>query len=59
MNRVIRVDERSQVAEARREAVRLGQSVALDATSIDQLALTCTDAERPAARVEVAATVAR
>ena len=44
MNRVIRVDERSQVAEARREAVRLGQSVALDATSIDQLALAVTEA---------------
>jgi len=44
MNRVIRVDERSQVAEARREAVRLGQSVALDAASVDQLALAVTEA---------------
>lgn len=43
MNRVIRVDERSQIAEARREAVRLGQSVALDAASIDQLALAVTE----------------
>jgi anti-sigma regulatory factor (Ser/Thr protein kinase) len=44
MNRVIRVDERSQVAEARREAVRLAQAVALDAQSVDRLALVVTEA---------------
>jgi anti-sigma regulatory factor (Ser/Thr protein kinase) len=44
VNRVIPVHERSQVGEARREAVRLAQSVNLDAASADRLALVVTEA---------------
>ena len=44
MNRMIVVDERSQVAEARREAVRLAQTLALDAPTVDRLALGVTEA---------------
>jgi anti-sigma regulatory factor (Ser/Thr protein kinase) len=44
MNHTIAVDERSQVGEARRVAVRLAQSLAIDAATADRLALLVTEA---------------
>lgn len=44
MNRTIAVDERSQVGEARREAIRLAQTLGMDAPSADRLALAVTEA---------------
>ena len=44
MNRAIDVHERSQVGAARREAVRLAESIAVGAATVDRLALTVTEA---------------